>query len=109
MSVAIAEHEVITIRRDRRFLLLLAAAALCAATTVTVAIAVTGLSDDPASVALVRGLTVALSGAAGLYAWYWRVGERFGLALLGMAALLFVTSFAESSSSVPYTIGRIGG
>src|SRR4051794_17979392 len=106
MNAAVADPTVVTIGPDRRFIVLLAAVGMCVATSITVAIAITGLSDEPAIVALARGLSVALPCAAGLYAWYWHVGERFGLVLLGTGALLFVTSFAESSSSVPYTIGR---
>ncbi len=109
MSVALAEPPAVALRPDRHRLLVLAGVVTCVATGIAAAVAATGTSDDPASVALARALTVLLPCAAGLCAWSWRRGERFGLLLLATGALLFVTTFAESSSSVPYTIGRAAG
>ncbi|UGS38657.1 sensor histidine kinase [Capillimicrobium parvum] len=97
-------------QRHRRAPLLVAGAlATGVATAITVALTVAAAPEHPAGIALARALSVAAPCAVGLYAWYRRDGERFGLALLATGALLFVTSLAESRDPVLYTVGRTMG
>ena len=64
-------------------------------------------SGDIALVASVRALMVAVPIAVGCYAWHRRPNERFGPLLIVAGLLWFVTTLAESDSSVLYSIGRI--
>jgi signal transduction histidine kinase len=88
-----------------------AAAALGAVLTCT-SVVVTVLGHDggdTALVASVRGLMVAVPVAVGCYAWHRRPNERFGPLLVTAGFLWFLTTLAESNSSVLYSIGRIAG
>ena len=70
--------------------------------------AVTGLPvENVGLVALGRALLVAAPIAAGAYAWYRRPGERFGLLLIAAGFAAFLTTPAESSNEILYSIGRI--
>jgi signal transduction histidine kinase len=85
---------------------LLAAAAL----SVTAALmAAAGPAGHPALVAVARGLIVGVPIVAGLYAWCDRMGERFGLVLIGTGVVWFLTTFAESTDAGLYTFGRTAG
>jgi signal transduction histidine kinase len=73
------------------------------------AIAASGPTSNPGAVAVARALIVGVPLAAGLYIWCRRAEKRFGLLLAATGALLLVTTFAESGSELPYTIGRAAG
>ncbi len=60
-------------------------------------------------VALARACMVGVPVAVGLYAWYARLNERFGLLLVAAGAGWFLTTLAESSDTTLYTIGRTAG
>jgi signal transduction histidine kinase len=64
---------------------------------------------DTALVASVRGLMVAVPIWVGCYAWQRRPHERFGPLLVVAGFLWFLTTLAESNSSVLYSIGRVAG
>jgi signal transduction histidine kinase len=73
-----------------------------------VAIAVAGTPEDAAfGRGLVELLIVALPIAAGIYALRAPAYSRFGIALLGIGFAWSLTALAETSLSVPYTIGRL--
>src|SRR4051794_40237374 len=55
--------------------------------------------------ALLELLIVAVPVAAGLYALRVGTSARFGIALIGIGFAWSLTSLAESSASIPYTIG----
>jgi signal transduction histidine kinase len=90
----------------------IAAAAALGAVLTCASVVVTVLghdSGDTALVASVRALMVAVPIAVGCYAWHRRPNERFGPLLIIAGLLWFVTTLAESNSSVLYSIGRIAG
>ncbi len=66
-------------------------------------------AEAPALVVLARACMVGVPVAAGLYAWYARLNERFGLLLVAAGAGWFLTTLAESSDTVLYTVGRTAG
>ena len=67
----------------------------------------------PSNAAFGRGLlqllVVALPVAAGLYAVRSPANRRFGIALLILGVAWSLTALSETSSSVPYTLGRAAG
>ena len=93
----------------RRVALVCGLAATVAAVVVSVAVAATGADENPALVAFVRGLITAAPIATGLYVWYRRVNERFGLLLIVAGAGWFVTTLAESRDELVYTLARVMG
>jgi signal transduction histidine kinase len=77
-----------------------------------VSVVVTVLGHDSAGTAFIaslRALMVAVPIAVGCYAWHRRPNERFGPLLVVAGALWFLTTLAESDSSVLYSTGRIAG
>ncbi|HEY1357398.1 MAG TPA: histidine kinase [Thermoleophilaceae bacterium] len=76
-----------------------------------VAVAITA-SDAPGQAWLAaagRGVMVAVPVAAGIYAWRSRPGERFGPLLLIVAFGAFLSTLAESQTSLVYSVGRVVG
>jgi signal transduction histidine kinase len=95
---------------DLRIRIALLAAAGVVACAVAVAVALAGSdSPTPGLVAAVRAVTVGLPIGVGLYAWYRRPRIRFGPLLVAAGFAWFLTTFAESSDSVLYSIGRLSG
>jgi branched-subunit amino acid transport protein len=95
---------------DLRIRIAVLAAAGVAACGVAVAVALSGTdSSAPGLVAAARALTVGLPIGVGLYAWYRRPRTRFGPLLVAAGFGWFLTTFAESSNSVLYSIGRVSG
>jgi signal transduction histidine kinase len=95
---------------DLRTRIAVLAAAGVAACVVAVAIALSGTdSSEPGLVAAVRALTAGLPIGVGLYAWYRRPRTRFGPLLVAAGFGWFLTTFAESSNSVLYSVGRVSG
>ena len=77
-------------------------------TCISVVVTVSGHdSGDTALVASVRALMVAVPVAVGCYAWHRRPTERFGPLLIVAGFLWFLTTLAESDSSVVYSVGRV--
>jgi hypothetical protein len=80
------------------------------ATVLTAVIAASGLSEHPVAIASARALIVGLPIAVGLFVWYRRPDDRFGLLLAAAAGLAWlVTVLAEPPSSLPYSVGRVAG
>src|SRR4051794_28383035 len=97
-------------QRDRRHLLCTSyALAGLAAVAVAVGVALAGASEHRGFVALGRGAMVATPFAVGLYTWYRRRSERFGLLLLVAGLALFVTTLAEAGDAQAYSLGRTAG
>jgi signal transduction histidine kinase len=92
----------------RRVELLAAGAGLLACVVLSAALALEA-EGQPALVALARVSTVGVPGAVGLYAWWARLHERFGLLLMALGGAVFVTTLAESADPTRYAIGRAGG
>ena len=93
----------------RRITLFAAVLAAAAAVSITVEVALVGADEQPALVALARGLMVGVPLAVGLHTWYRRPAERFGLLLVVAGAAWFVTTLAESDDELLYTLGRLAG
>jgi signal transduction histidine kinase len=73
-----------------------------------VAVAAAGAPADAAfGRGLLECLIVGVPIAAGVYVLRAQVSARFGIALVGIGFAWSLTALAESSSSVPYTIGRL--
>jgi signal transduction histidine kinase len=68
-----------------------------------------GTEQNPALVALARALMVGAPIGIGLYSWHRRPEERFGPLLVLAGVAWFVTTLAESSDELPYTLGRLAG
>ena len=85
--------------------LVVAGAALCAASVV---VAASGASSDAAfGRGLLQLLIVGVPTGVGIYALRTSRNTRFGIALLGVGFLWSLTAWAESSSSLPHSIGRL--
>ena len=52
---------------------------------------------------------VAVPVGVGLYAWHSRADDRFGRLLVAVGFGWFLTTFAESSGELLYSIGRVAG
>jgi signal transduction histidine kinase len=90
----------------------IAAAAALGVVLTCASVVVTALGHDSGGTALVasvRALIVAVPIAVGCYAWQRRPNERFGPMLVAAGIGWFLTTLAESNSSVLYSIGRIAG
>jgi signal transduction histidine kinase len=98
----------LTFRDDRRGVLILAGAGTVACIAVSTA-AATDAATSPGLVALAHATIVGLPIAVGLHAWYTGLNERFGLLLAGIGGWAFLTTLAESSDELLYTIGRMAG
>ena len=97
-------------RADRRRALLVAYASIAlVATVIAAAVALDGATSDPALVATARALIVGVPLGVGLYAWYAREEERFGVLLILAGGGWFLTTLAESRGELPYTLGRAAG
>ena len=80
------------------------------ATAVAAGIAASSdLPTNPTAAAIARALMVAVPIAVGLYAWHTRPDERFGPILVAAGFGWFLTTLAESSDSLVYSIGRVAG
>src|SRR5687767_3533072 len=110
MELAASVAERLSAHRDNSRLLLAACALVSMAAVIGAAvIAAAGPADHSSAVALARAAIVGVPIAVGLYTWQTRPNERFGLLLAAMGAGLFVTTLAETSDSVLYSIGRVAG
>jgi signal transduction histidine kinase len=110
MDSAVSVAERVTAGRDLRQAGLVALAlAGAAATAVAAELAYGGASSRPGLTAVARGLSVGVPIGVGLYAWYRGENRRFGILLMAAGAGWFVTTLAESDSSVAYTVGRTAG
>jgi signal transduction histidine kinase len=83
--------------------------AAVAVVTASAAIAADGAPSHGAQIAAARALIVGVPLAVGLHVWSRRRDERFGLLLVAVGAAWFVTTLAESSHSVAYSVGRTAG
>jgi signal transduction histidine kinase len=72
----------------------------------TLAVALTAVPDLPASRVLLHAAAVLLPSAVGLALLYRRRYRRYALAMLLAGGLGVLVTLAESSDSVPYSIGR---
>ena len=97
-------------RADRRRALVIAYASIAlVATVISAAVALDGATSDPVLVATARALIVGVPLGVGLYAWYAREEERFGVLLILAGGGWFLTALAESRDELPYTLGRAAG
>ena len=99
----------VAIRGTRRAVLLGLVCAGAVAVAATIAIALSGAESHPGAVALGRALIVGVPFAVGVYAWYRRPGERFGLVLVVAGAGWLATTLAESQDESVYPAGRVAG
>jgi signal transduction histidine kinase len=95
--------------RDGRAAALGVGAALALAAMAVSVAAAMDAAGHPELVAAVRVSMVGVPIAVGLYAWYTRLHERFGLLLVAAGGCWFATTLAESSDELLYTIGRTAG
>ena len=85
------------------------AAAGLALSAIAAAIAAGGAATNPGFVATARASMVAVPVAVGLYACYRRPDDRFGPLLIAAGFGWFLTTLAESSNEVLYSLGRVAG
>ena len=78
-----------------------------ALTGFAVALVATGSDRDQVSRAVLEALVVGVPIAVGLWATRSPRHVRFGAMLIGAGAIWSLTALAESSESVPYSIGRV--
>jgi signal transduction histidine kinase len=83
------------------------AALACVGATIIVAGSGTTDSDEWLEQAVLETLTIGLPIAAGLYATCFERTLRFGVLLIGAGFVWALTALAESSESLPYSIGRV--
>jgi signal transduction histidine kinase len=108
MDVAVPRADELPLRRDSRALgLVLAGIAAGALTATAAALGATGATHDAAATATLRGAMVAAPLAAGLYAWRVPPYQRFARLLVLVGLATFVTTLAESSDTVLYSVGRV--
>ena len=65
--------------------------------------------EGTALACVARASMVAVPIAVGLYAWHSRPDDRFGRLLVAAGFGWFLTTFAESSDELLYSIGRVAG
>ena len=93
-----------------RFQFVVIVAAGLAATIVAAAVTSANVEGEGAALAAVaRASMVAVPIGVGLYAWHSRSDARFGRMLVGAGFAWFLTTFAESSDELIYSIGRVAG
>jgi signal transduction histidine kinase len=92
-----------------RVALVCAWAATVVASAIAAAVAASSDTGHPLALALARAAMVGVPAAVGLYAIARGPGERFGAVLVVVGAAWFLTTFAESSEELPYSLGRIAG
>ena len=110
MELAASVAEGLAAHRDNSRIRLAACMVVSMAAAVgAAAIAAAGPADHAALVALARAAIVGVPLAVGLYTWQTRPNERFGLLLAAVGAGLLVTTLAETSDSLLYSIGRAAG
>src|SRR4051794_16446921 len=91
-------------RMEPRLRLALVAVGLAAVILATVALP----EDAPTGVAIARLSGVVLPVGVGLLRLARRRDDRFAMLLVGAGALWSVTTLAESTASLPYSVGRVG-
>ncbi|HEX5911251.1 MAG TPA: histidine kinase dimerization/phosphoacceptor domain-containing protein, partial [Thermoleophilaceae bacterium] len=80
------------------------------ATAVAAVITSTSVQGEGAALAgLARASMVAAPIGVGLYAWHSRPDDRFGRLLVAAGFGWFLTTFAETSDELLYSIGRVAG
>jgi signal transduction histidine kinase len=109
MAAGVSVESRLSAFSDRRRALLLSAVALALSCMAISAAAALQTPRHPDLVAMARVSMVGVPLAVGLYAWYTRLNERFGLLLVAAGGGWFVTTLAESSDEVLYTLGRAAG
>jgi signal transduction histidine kinase len=109
MAAGLSHADRLTALRDERRLASLGIVAAALACMAIAAAAAMEAPADPGLVALARMSMVGVPIAVGLYAWRTRLNERFGLLLVAAGGAWFVTTLAESSDAVLYTVGRTAG
>ena len=93
-----------------RFQLVVIVLAGLAAAIVAAAITSGNVEGEGAALAAVaRASIVAVPIGVGLYAWHSRPDDRFGRMLVVAGFAWFLTTFAESSDELLYSIGRVAG
>ena len=109
-TIALATMRTFAVHQNwHRVRLLGCGLAVLAATTATAAIAGSGATTHPELVAFTRALIVALPTAVGLYAWSRSPTQRFGMLMVATSAAWSLTTLAESSDDLYYTVGRAAG
>src|SRR5689334_4143780 len=98
---------VVPVHDGRRGMLAFGAVLGVAALAITVGAALG--AEAPTLTVVARACMVGVPVAVGLYASYRRLNERFGLLLVAAGAGWFLTTLAESSDAVLYTVGRAAG
>jgi signal transduction histidine kinase len=96
------------LRDDRRRVLMLASAGAVACIAISTAAALEA-PTRPGLVALAHAVVIGVPIAVGLHAWYTGLNERFGALLAAAGGWAFLTTLAESSDELLYTIGRAAG
>jgi signal transduction histidine kinase len=96
------------LRDDRRRLLIVAGAGAVACIAISTATAMEA-PTRPGLVALGHAAIVGVPIAVGLHAWYTGLNERFGALLAAAGGWAFLTTLAESSDELLYTVGRAAG
>jgi signal transduction histidine kinase len=86
-------------------LVALAGLTLSAVAAAMTAANVTG--EGTALAAVARGSMVGVPIAVGIYAWYRRPEERFGRILVVLGGGWFLTTLAQSSDSLAFSVGRV--
>jgi len=84
----------------------LTALALCAVVVVAL-LAGEESAEEPVQRGLLKAVVVALPVAAGLYAARSPRNARFGYMLIGAGVVWALTALAETSESLPYSVGRV--
>ena len=97
-----------TLRDDRRWRAIAAGAGAVACVAIALA-AATATPARPGLVALGHAVIVGVPIAVGLHAWYTGVNQRFGVLLMAAGGWASLTTLAESSQALPYTVGRAAG
>jgi signal transduction histidine kinase len=109
MAAGLPVASSVSVSPDGRRALLLSLGTLALACMAISLAAALQTPTRPDLVAAARVSMVGVPVAVGLYAWYTRLNERFGLLLVAAGGGWFVTTLAESSDEVLYTLGRTAG